>query len=37
MFCDYYNYSWLMLLSKLKEKDSYNLKIIILMIIMKFY
>ena len=25
MFCAYYNYSWLMLLSKLNEKDSYNL------------
>ena len=25
IFCGYYNYSWLMLLSKLNEKDSYNL------------
>ena len=25
MFCGYYNYSWLLLLSKLNEKDSYNL------------
>ncbi len=25
MFCGYYNYSWLMLLSKLNEKVSYNL------------
>ncbi len=25
MFCSYYNYSWLKLLSKLNEKVSYNL------------